>query len=55
MAIRLIIEISGRPRDAHALVAVISDYADEQFEVMTMERGHQMSLQSWVEKPTRKR
>ena len=52
--LRLIIEIDAmRPRDANAIASVISDYADEQFEVYTMEHGRPMGLRSWVQKPTK--
>ena len=52
--LRLIIEIDAtRPRDANAVADVISDYADEQFEVYTMEHGRPMGLRSWIIKPRR--
>lgn len=56
MRLRLIIEIDAiRPKDAKDLAAVVSDYADEQFEVMTTERGRPMSMHSWEEKPRARR
>ncbi len=52
--LRLIIEIDAmRPRDANAVANVISDYADEQFEVYTMEHGRPMGLRSWIVKPNK--
>lgn len=52
MRMRLIIEIDAtRPKDANDLANVVIDYADEQFEVLTTERGRAMSMNSWIIKP----
>ncbi len=51
MKLRLVIEIDAmRPKDARDLAGVIDDYAEEQFEVITMDRGRPMSLRSWRER-----
>lgn len=51
MKLRLVIEIDAvRPKDARDLAGVIGDYADEQFEVITTDRGRPMSLRSWHER-----
>ena len=52
MKLRLIVEIdASHPKDANYLAGVISDYADDQFEVVSMDRGRSMRLRSWIIKP----
>lgn len=51
---RLIVEIEAAKRtDARDLAGVVEDYAEEQFERLTMERGRPMSMRSWIVKPTK--
>ena len=45
----LVVRCSGRPKDVTRVLEVVSDYADEQFEVYTSEHGRPMGLVSWLE------
>lgn len=45
----LVIRCAGRKQDTERLLAVVSDYADEQFEVYTTDHGRPMQLVSWME------
>jgi hypothetical protein len=50
--LRLVFEIyAHRPEDARDLAGVIEDYAEEQFEELTILRGRPMTMTSRQEKP----
>lgn len=51
---RLIVEIeAAKPTDARDLASVIEDYAEEQLETLTMDRGRPIAMRSWIVKPTK--